>query len=234
MGFDPQPHGANAFCSTGLGAQENTNHANVECRTWSGSPTAEAHHRAFQDLSFGVGTSAPFLAFLVGFSCRFGCGLSHFLSGWAKTSPNFLVASKTSMDFPRSFKSRISGSEFWGLNPWFLKMVNGKPQPPNHSKSATWWLVHFQYFAQGGIRSAHANGTKASMPSYRAVGNGIHFCDTTERACQRLFCAYEGGFPKVSQKWGETPSDPTTLLSYISFFAPFAYAHLPHKIHQTM
>ena len=46
----------------------------------------------------------------------------------------------------------------------------------------------------------------------RAVGNGTHFCDTTERASQRLVCSYKGGFPKVSQKWGETPSDPTTLL----------------------
>ena len=39
----------------------------------------------------------------------------------------------------------------------------------------------------------------------RAVGNGVHFSDTTERASQRLFCSYKGVFPKVSQKWLEKP-----------------------------
>ena len=42
----------------------------------------------------------------------------------------------------------------------------------------------------------------------RAVGNGIHFCDTTERAFQRLFI--ERGIPWYHRS-GEKPLDPTTL-----------------------
>ena len=30
------------------------------------------------------------------------------------------------------------------------------------------------------------------------MGNGIHFCDITERASQRLFCSYKGGFPCIT------------------------------------
>ena len=33
----------------------------------------------------------------------------------------------------------------------------------------------------------------------RAVGNGIHFCDTIERASQRLFSSYTGRFPCITE-----------------------------------
>ena len=40
----------------------------------------------------------------------------------------------------------------------------------------------------------------------RAVGND-HFCDTTERASQRLFSSYKGGIP-LYHRSGEKPLDP--------------------------
>ena len=46
-------------------------------------------------------------------------------------------------------------------------------------------------------------GTSDSSGS-RAVGNGIHFCDTTERAFKDYFLHIKGD-SLVSQKWGETP-----------------------------
>ena len=39
------------------------------------------------------------------------------------------------------------------------------------------------------------------------MGHGIHFCDTTERASQRLTPQKRGRFPKVSQKWLDKPPD---------------------------
>ena len=41
---------------------------------------------------------------------------------------------------------------------------------------------------------------------FRVVGND-HFCDTTERASQRLFCSYKGGFPCITEV-GRNPSIP--------------------------
>ena len=44
----------------------------------------------------------------------------------------------------------------------------------------------------------------------RVVGND-HFCDTTERASQRLFCSYKGAFPCITEVGRKKPLDPTTL-----------------------
>ena len=46
----------------------------------------------------------------------------------------------------------------------------------------------------------------------RAAGND-HFCDTTKRASQRLFCSYKGGFPCITEvgrnfERSHNPSDP--------------------------
>ena len=40
----------------------------------------------------------------------------------------------------------------------------------------------------------------------RAVGN-YHFCDTTNKASQRLFCSYKGGFPCITEV-GRNPLIP--------------------------
>ena len=45
----------------------------------------------------------------------------------------------------------------------------------------------------------------------RAVGNGIHFCDTTKRASQRLTPHIKGEIP-LYHRSGEKPLDPTTLI----------------------
>ena len=52
-------------------------------------------------------------------------------------------------------------------------------------------------------------GNKHADSPIRAVGNGIHCCDTTERASQKRVSSYSGGFPCITD--GEKPLDPTTL-----------------------
>ena len=53
--------------------------------------------------------------------------------------------------------------------------------------------------------------------SYRAVGNGIHFCDTTERASQRLFSSYKGGVPCITEV-GRNPLIPQPCIAGVPPF----------------
>ena len=53
----------------------------------------------------------------------------------------------------------------------------------------------------------------------RVVGND-HFCDTTERASQRLFCSYKGGFPCITEV-GFSPLIPQPLTKTTRGAKPF-------------
>ena len=59
----------------------------------------------------------------------------------------------------------------------------------------------------------------------RAVGND-HFCDTWKKLPKDYFVHIKGDC-LVSQKWGETPSDPTTLLNRQHRSNPVPGAKLP-------
>ena len=50
-----------------------------------------------------------------------------------------------------------------------------------------------------------------------AVGNGTHFCDTTERASQRRFSSYKGGFPCITEV-GRNPLIPQPCPVVINSF----------------
>ena len=49
-----------------------------------------------------------------------------------------------------------------------------------------------------------------NVGSWTAVGNGIHFCDKTRKASQRLTHHITGEIP-LYHRSGVTPLDPTTL-----------------------
>ena len=57
-------------------------------------------------------------------------------------------------------------------------------------------------------------GSQLPPMGIRAVGNGIHFCDTTERASQRLFSSYKGGFPCITEV-GRNPLIPQPCMLWL-------------------
>ena len=54
--------------------------------------------------------------------------------------------------------------------------------------------------------SAQATADEMPLGGARAVGNGAHFCDTTNRAFPKTSPPPKrGGGSPVSEKWGEAP-----------------------------
>ena len=109
--------------------------------------------------------------------------LTHLLSGWPKKPPNLIFT--TEMGFPKSLKLMNSGSE----------LLKGAPVSCHVSRREGTCIetIPFGFPFEGlGLTQAIRQG---------AVGNGIHFRDTTNKSPQSL-SPPENNDSLVSHKWG--------------------------------